>query len=146
MRVKNDAKAKAARANRPKVNPLHPTERDKKRYVAFEIISDRPLPFDADKELLSSIDAAFGMFETAKAGIMRVKYDAKLQSGLIRIDRKYVDKLRTCFVMTKQLAGRPVLVRTLRVSGMIHKATAELEARQGKNNVQELTREELTRK
>jgi RNase P/RNase MRP subunit POP5 len=105
-----------------KTNPLKPTMREDKRYVAFEIMSEKPLAYDADRVLIAKINSLLGVFESAAAGILRVKYNQKNQRGLLRIGRKYVDKLRVCFVMIKELSNQKVLVRTLRVSGMLNKA------------------------
>ena len=114
--VKRAAKAKH------KVNALKPSMRERRRYVAFEATSEKPLPFDADKLIIARMNELLGVFESAKAGILRVKYNQKNQRGLIRVDRKFVDKTRACFVMIKEVAGTPVLLRTLRVSGMLNNA------------------------
>jgi RNase P/RNase MRP subunit POP5 len=108
--------------NKPKVNTLRACMRDKKRYVAFEMVSDKPLPGDADKLLIRKINELLGAFNSAKASIMRVKYDPKLQKGLLRVDRAFVDFVRACFVMIKNINGEKVLIRTLYVSGMLNKA------------------------
>jgi ribonuclease P/MRP protein subunit POP5 len=127
--VKNNkpshAKAANARAKagaKPKVNALRPAMREKKRYLAFEIMSQQPLRLDADLVLIGKINELLGIFNSAKAGILRVRYDVRSQRGLFRIDRKFVDLVRTCFVMIKDVGGQKVLIRTLYVSGMLHKA------------------------
>ena len=117
--------------SRPKVNPLRPAEREKKRYVAFEILSEKPLPPGADRQLVERLNSFLGVFEASKAGLLRVRYDPAGQRGLLRVDRKYVDALRSCFVMTKELLGLKVLVRTLSVSGMLNNAAAAAAARAG---------------
>jgi ribonuclease P/MRP protein subunit POP5 len=118
---------KADDSKKPKVNALRPSMRDKKRYIAFEILSDRPLGYDADKKLICKINELLGVFQASKAGILRVKYDAKTQSGLFKVDRSFVDYARAAFVMIKSLDGVKVAVHTLRVSGMLNKAASELE-------------------
>lgn len=107
---------------KPKTNALIPSMREDKRYLAFEIISENALMFEGDKVLVAKINSLLGVFESSKANVMRVKYNAKLQRGLLRVDRKYVDKLRSCFVLIKELNGQKILVRCLRVSGMLNKA------------------------
>jgi RNase P/RNase MRP subunit POP5 len=96
--------------------------REKKRYLAFEIITEKPFLGEGDKILMKRINELLGFFQSADAGIMRVKYDYKSQRGLLRIDRSFVDHVRACFVMIKHLNCQPVLLRTLRVSGMLNKA------------------------
>jgi RNase P/RNase MRP subunit POP5 len=107
---------------KPKTNALIPSMREDKRYAAFEILTEKPIAFEGDKALVAKINGLLGVFESSKANVMRVKYNAKLQRGLLRVDRKYVDKLRSCFVLIKELNGQKTLVRTLRVSGMLNKA------------------------
>ncbi|HHE36466.1 MAG TPA: hypothetical protein ENL16_01475 [Candidatus Woesearchaeota archaeon] len=103
-----------------KVNPLKPSMREKKRYVAYEIMSDKPVR-GGDKALIRRINELLGVFSTSKAGVMSVKYNNARQRGVLRVDRKFVDHIRSCFVMIKHLNNEEVLIRTLRVSGMINK-------------------------
>jgi ribonuclease P/MRP protein subunit POP5 len=119
--------AMKTKAAKPKVNPLPPSMRDKKRYVAFELASEQPLMPDADRKLISKMSEILGVFGSAKAGIIRVKYNPKTQRGLIRVDRKAVDHIRACFVMIKSIDNQKIAARTLRVSGMVNKASPLIE-------------------
>jgi ribonuclease P/MRP protein subunit POP5 len=111
----------------PKVNILKPSMREKKRYIAFEIASERPLGFDADKRLISKMNEMLGVFLAPSAGIMRVRYEPKSQRGLLRVERKFVDHVRSCFVMIKMIGDTRVSCRTLRVSGMLNQAAVSLQ-------------------
>jgi ribonuclease P/MRP protein subunit POP5 len=115
------------KAAKPKVNPLPPSMRDKKRYVAFEMLSEQPLMPDADRKLIGKMSEILGVFGSAKAGIIRVKYNPKTQRGLLRVDRKAVDQIRACFVMIKSIDNQKIAARTLRVSGMVNKASPLIE-------------------
>ena len=117
--------------SKPKVNTLRACMRDKKRYIAFEMMSEKPLPADADKLLIRKMGELLGAFNSAKASIMRVKYDANVQRGLLRVDRAFVDFARACFVMIKNINGQAVLIRTLYVSGMLNKAAEHVNKQQG---------------
>ena len=116
--------------NKPKkplrVNLLKPSMREKKRYLAYEITSEKPLGLDADKNLVSAINQTLGLFGAAKAGVMRVKYDSAAQRGVLKVERSHVDQVRASFVMIKSLAGSAAGVRTLKVSGMASKAAQEM--------------------
>ena len=109
-----------------KVNPLKPSMREKKRYMAYEIMSNKPVK-EADKALIKRIRELLGVFSASKAGVMSVKYNDDKQRGILRVDRKFVDHIRSCFVMIKHLNNEEVLVRTLKVSGMIKKVKKEIE-------------------
>lgn len=100
--------------------------RDKKRYMAYEIMSKKPIQM-ADKALIAKIKELLGVFMAGDAGVMNVKFNPKSQKGVLRVDRKFVDNIRSCFVMIKDLNNEKVLIRTIKVSGMIHKAKKEIE-------------------
>ena len=112
--------------NKSKVNTLNPSMRENKRYLAYEIISKSKLKC-SDKELINKINSLLGVFQSSDAGIIRVKYDAKIQKGVLRVNRKFVDHIRSCFVMIKELCSEKVLIRTLTVSGMVNKAKEKIE-------------------
>ena len=120
--VKPQAKAK----NKHKVNPLKPSMRDKKRYMAYEIMSNESVK-QTDQVLIKKIKELLGVFSAGRAGVMSVKYNSKKQKGILRVDRKFVDHVRSCFVMIKNLNNEPVLIRTIKVSGMIGKVKKEIE-------------------
>ncbi|MBN2142754.1 hypothetical protein JW711_05495 [Candidatus Woesearchaeota archaeon] len=119
--MKSPKPAKNVLKSRPKINPLKPSMREDKRYVAFEIISERPLDRDADSRLIASIKSLLGVFQASSAGVLKVSYDQASQRGVFRVNRKAVDLIRSCFVMLRRLGDTKVLVRTLKVSGMVHK-------------------------
>ena len=101
--------------------------RDKERYVAYEIASKQPLGWGADKALIAKVNALLGIFMAPKANIASIKYNAEKQRGIFRINRKFVDCLRTCFAMVKNLGNQEVLIKTLKTSGMVHKVKNYLE-------------------
>ena len=94
--------------------------------MAYEIISSKPIKV-ADKALIKSIKELLGVFNAGKAGVMGVKYNSKSQKGILKVDRKFVDQIRSCFVMIKNLNKEQVLVRTIKVSGAINKVKEEVE-------------------
>jgi RNase P/RNase MRP subunit POP5 len=106
---------------KPKVTRLKPSERDKERYVAYEIASKIPLGYGADKVLISEINALLGLFMAPKANLASMKYNPEKQRGIIRIHRKFVEYLRSCFAVTKHVGNQEVVIKTLKTSGMIDK-------------------------
>jgi len=115
-----------SKKNKQKVNPLKPSMREKKRYMVYEIISQKQIKY-ADKALIDKIKDLLGVFISGKASVMNVKYNPKNQKGVLRVDRKYVDNVRSCFVMIKDINNKKVLIRTIRVSGMLNKAKKVIE-------------------
>jgi ribonuclease P/MRP protein subunit POP5 len=103
-----------------------PSLREKKRYLAFEIISDGKI---ADKQAaFSAIKRAYlsylGELEAGKAGIMMLGecYNTEKQMGIIRVKHTYLDKLRASLCMIKEIDSMHVIVRSLYASGIIKKA------------------------
>ena len=117
--------------NKPKkvnqVARLKPSMRDNERYLAYELISKSPLGWGIDKALIREVNALLGVFMAPKANIASIKYNAEKQRGILRIARKFVDCLRTCFAMIKNINNQEVQIRVLRVSGMVHKVKDKLE-------------------
>jgi ribonuclease P/MRP protein subunit POP5 len=103
-----------------------PSLREKKRYLAFEIVSDGKI---ADKQaVFSAIKRAWqsylGELEAGKAGIMLLGecYNDEKQRGLIRVKAGYLDKLRASLCYVKEIDGRQAIVRSVYASGIIKKA------------------------
>jgi RNase P/RNase MRP subunit POP5 len=113
----NKSKAKA----KPAAARLKPSERDKERYVAYEIASAGQLARDADRQLVEQMRMLLGIFMAPKANVTSMKYNPEKQRGVLRINRKFVDCMRTCFAMIKKLNGQEVQINTIKTSGMIHK-------------------------
>ena len=62
--------------------------------------------------------------ETAKAGIWVLpdKWNQKKQMGLIKVNNKHVDNLKTSLTLIKSFKRQQIIVRSVGVSGMINKA------------------------
>lgn len=106
---------------KPAITRLKPSERDKERYVAYEIVSAVPIGWGADKALIKEINTLLGVFMAPKAKLASMKYNMEKQRGIIRIHRKFVEYLRSCFAVTKHIGSQEVMVKTLKTSGMIDK-------------------------
>ena len=103
-----------------------PSLREKKRYIAFEIISEKPIiEFSkVSSAIWDSCLSYLGTLGVSKAGIWILpdKYSAESQRGLIRVSRKEVDKVKAAFITIRQVDGQDVIVRSLGVSGILNKA------------------------
>ena len=105
-----------------KIKPLLPTLRERKRYLAFEIISESPIgDFEAvSSSIWTSCLSFLGELECGKAGIMMMKYNN--QRGLIKVSHKYTKKVRASISLMQQIKGTDVIVRSIGLSGTIKKA------------------------
>lgn len=108
-----------------KTKPLLPTSREKKRYLAYEVISSARFNdateiskaiYDAAKEFLGNL----GM---AKAGIIVLndQFDQRTQRGIVRVDNKHVDDLKASFIFINGIGTHESIVRSVGASGILKK-------------------------
>jgi|SRR3989338_10765075 len=104
------------------MKPLLPTLKEKKRYLAYEVIS-KPLKFNVvSKAVWDNILGYIGTKGTAKAGIWLLNDKYKNNKGIIRVTNKYVDDLKASLALIKKINNEDVIVRSLGVSGILNKA------------------------
>lgn len=102
------------------MKPLLPTLRQKKRYVAYEVISKNVLSFDKIKEnILMSIKTLFG--ESGLSNLNIIFVTGENNKGIIKTKRDCVDKLKAALAMVKKIDSTQVIIRTNYVSGVLKK-------------------------
>ena len=109
--------------DRPK--PLPSSLRRKKRYIAFQIISEKKiLTNDIFNGIWHSLLNFLGEYGTAKAGVWLLKtlYDEDKQLGLIKCNHDSVEHVRTGLAMMQRIGDSRVIVKVLGVSGTIKAA------------------------
>jgi len=109
-----------------KLKPILPSLREKKRFVAFEIISnDRISNARAVSESIQDTSLRFlGELGTGRMGIrvLEDKYNPGVQKGIVRINHKHADHMRAVLALIKEIDNTRVLVRSIGVSGILKKA------------------------
>ena len=104
---------------------LKPVLREKKRYLAFEILSKSKLSFTAIKNaILTSCQQFLGQLGMAHAGIIILgdNFNKEKQKGLIRVNNKYVNELKASLALIKKINNKTVIIKSLGVSGILKKA------------------------
>ena len=99
-----------------------PSMREKKRYIVFTVISERPVDYDFVRDALwNSMTHWIGEAGLAKAGIRLVKnlWDRNGQRGFIQVHPKYVDAVKVSMGLIHQLGDQRVIFQSIRVSGTI---------------------------
>ncbi len=108
-----------------KLKPLLPTLKEKKRYIAFEILSEKRLKNMklATKKLNNKIVQFLGIKEAANAGIQMIdeKNNIKQQKGMLRVAAAYVDDIKAALTVIGTLEGSKTIVHCLGVSGILNK-------------------------
>jgi len=105
--------------------PLLPSLKEKKRYIVFEIISKTKVSFSAVR---SNIEDSFlrlnGLIGAGKTGLMFLK-DWENNKGIIRVNNKYVDSLKSCFCVLRKVNKDEIILRTVGVSGTLKQARSK---------------------
>jgi len=105
-----------------KGKPLLPVLRTKKRYVVYETISKKRITHNqVVKFIVDSFRKNFGIFGLSSAGIRDTKI-YKNNKGVIKVNNKYLDKLRTSMVMIRNINDKKVIIHVIKVSGILKKA------------------------
>ncbi|MBF4474070.1 Rpp14/Pop5 family protein [Methanobacterium formicicum] len=111
-----------------KILPTH--LRDKKRYLAFQAISEIPLQReDVISLIMESSGNLYGACGTSQLGLWVVKVwdyttpGANTVKGIIRCKREEVDKARSVIPTITKYKGKRVAFQTLGISGTIKAAT-----------------------
>ena len=112
-----------------KLKPVLPSLREKKRYLAFEVISKEKInDMGAVSNAIYNCSLKFlGLLGAAKAGIMVLdnKWDSKLQRGIIKVSHKHVDAVKASLVFADKIEDKEVIFRSLGVSGILRKAESK---------------------
>ena|SRR3989338_7314493 len=105
------------------MKPLLPTLKEKKRYLAFEVMSDKFINFNlVSRAVQNSALSYIGSKGAAQAGIWLLNDKYKNNKGLIRISNRNVDDLKAALALIKDIDGNEVIVRSLGISGILNKA------------------------
>ena len=104
-----------------KIKPLLPSLREKKRYLAFEVLSEHNINQDKIMESIEeSSSNLMGELETGKAGIQLVD-EIHNNKGILRVNNKYLDKLKTSLLLVKEINNKKVIIKSNKVSGILKK-------------------------
>jgi len=105
-----------------KPNFLPPTLRTKKRYLAYQVISEKKIVFnDLTNAIWHSALNLLGELGTSQAQlwIMKNMYDNERQIGLIRCSHTNVEKVRAALALVQRIGDNLVIVKVLGISGTI---------------------------
>lgn len=105
-----------------KLKTLLPSLKEKKRYVAFEVLSDKAVSQNSAKESISNaLLKLFGEMGMAKAGLMFLP-DWEHSKGIARVNSSCVNDLKAAMALISSIDGDKAIVRSTGVSGILNKA------------------------
>jgi len=108
---------------------LLPSLRQKKRYIVFEIISDKKFSAaETEKEVNQALQAFLGQLNIAKAAPMFIKkqFNQVKQKFLLKINHKHVDEAKAAVSLIKKIKNTSVIIKSLTTTGMIKKTKIEV--------------------
>ncbi len=109
--------------------------REKARYVAFEVIPCGNDSF-AFEEVFKAVEDAvklmFGLSGLSKARLWPMKKDWNGNMGILKVDRSFVEKLKSALPLVGSIDGKKVIIKSLKVSGTLKKARLFLKEQNNK--------------
>ncbi len=109
-----------------KIKPLLPSLRERKRYLAYQVISEYRFndAVHINKAILDAANEFLGNMGMAKAGIIPIndKWSEKMQRGILRVSHKHVDELKASLIFVKNIQGKEVVIKSVGASGILRKA------------------------
>lgn len=109
-----------------KIKPLLPSLREKKRYLAYEVISKDKF-YDAmnvNKAILDAAKDFLGNQGMSHAGLIPIndKWNPDMQRGIMRVNNKHVDEVKASLIFVKNIEGKDVVIKSVGASGILRKA------------------------
>jgi len=109
-----------------RIKPMLPSLREKKRYLAFEVISNESIEkfFHISEAIWESCLSYLGTLGVANSGIWLLPdmWNKETQRGLIKISHKQVHNVKAALTLIKKINRQNVIVKSLGVSGILKKA------------------------
>ena len=108
------------------MRPILPCLKEKKRYLAFEIISKSKINAfsQVSKAIWNSVLSLVGESGAGAMGlwVLPEKYSDKKQKGIIRANNRWLEALKASLGLIIEIEKQPVIVRSLGASGILQKA------------------------
>lgn len=107
---------------------LRPSLKQKKRYIVFEIQSTETFSVnDIQKEVDAALLLFLGQLGLAKSSPMFLKEKCKDNKFIVKVNHNWVDEAVSALILIKTIKKKPVLLRSVVVSGTIKKASSYLQ-------------------
>jgi ribonuclease P/MRP protein subunit POP5 len=108
-----------------KIKPLLPSLSERKRYLAYEVMSKYKFngAVHVNKVILDAAKEFLGSMGMANAGILALndKWDKELQRGLLRVNNKHVNNLKASLIFVKNIDGKEAIIKSVGASGILKK-------------------------
>ncbi len=106
------------------MKPILPTLRENNRYLSFEIkTEDKIERKEIENKLQESFLEFLGSLELAKSSFKLI--DIRKDKGIIKVNAKYLNKLKAMFTLTKMINNKKIGLKSLKTSGLLNKLKEE---------------------
>jgi ribonuclease P/MRP protein subunit POP5 len=103
------------------MKPLMPSLRESKRYLAFEVVSEKKMNFKTvEKAVEDACLGFFGSFGWSKANLKLVEYNDN--KGIIMMNHDGLDMVRSALLTINSIDNKKASIATKGVSGILKKA------------------------
>lgn len=104
------------------IKPVLPSLREKKRYIVYEVRSEKTLSFkEVKQELEKKMTQFLGELGYGRAGVMVIDL-WEANKGIIKANPKHVDEVKTAIALVERIGNQKVIVKSVGVSGILKKA------------------------
>ena len=105
------------------VNPIPLSLRDKKRYLVFELISEKNLrESEVSFELKNHLMKLFGSLGLSKMNYQFILFNEKSSKGILKCRHTALGDLKAGILLLKEVNGINVIPKTIKTSGTVKKA------------------------
>lgn len=109
-----------------KLRRLNPSLRERRRYLAFKLLSEKPIRSinSLEKSIKGSYCSLFGKIDYAVANmsILRDKFNLEKQTGIIRMNNKNLDKMKFSVSAVDKIEDNKTIINIIGISGILNKA------------------------
>jgi len=104
------------------IKPILPSLREKKRYIVYEILSEKKMKFNEVKESINKAVLGFlGELGYSKSGLIILDM-FKNNKGVLKTNHKEVDNIKTSLALIDNIDNNKVIFKSILVTGVINKA------------------------
>ncbi|QQG38685.1 MAG: ribonuclease P [Candidatus Woesearchaeota archaeon] len=101
---------------------LLPSLRAKKRYIAFEVISDYHFnKEEAYNAIKDSVKSYIGTLGLSESGLMSIDIWHN-NKGIIKVNHHKINLIKAALTLTNNINNKKAMIRTLGISGILNKA------------------------
>jgi len=108
---------------------LPPTLRERKRYIAFQVISEEPITYSDLEAAIWNVTLDFlGEYGVSKTSLWLLKdtWNPKKQIGILRCNHKSVQSVIACLGLIDRLGDNRISFKILNISGTINSIKRKL--------------------